>query len=87
MASPTLGSCVLLVAGALADMKRCGQELSTVARSGSISSLLAFFPCPSFLGIEPSRVDGKSDDAGSAFSADGSSMDVPDVTAGAKAIC
>ena len=38
---PTPGSCVLLVASALAEVKRCGQELSTVVRSGSISSLLS----------------------------------------------
>jgi len=41
VASWTVGSGGLMVAGALAEAKRCGQELSTVARSGSISSLSA----------------------------------------------
>jgi len=41
VAPGTVGSGVLLVAGAHAEAKRCGQGLSTVARSGSISSLLA----------------------------------------------
>jgi len=41
VAPGTVGSCVLLAAGGIAEAKRCGQELSTVARSGSISSLLA----------------------------------------------
>ena len=41
VASRTVASGALLVAGALAEAKRCGQELSTVARSGSITSLLA----------------------------------------------
>jgi len=47
-----------------------------------------FFPCPGFLGPVPSRVEGKSDGGSSAFSrAEGSSVYVPGVTAGAKAIC
>lgn len=41
VAPGTVGSGVLLVAGALAELKRCCQELSTVAHPGSISSLLA----------------------------------------------
>src|SRR5260221_14245659 len=44
VASRTIGGGVLLVADALAEAKRCGQELSTAARSGSsgsISSLLS----------------------------------------------
>lgn len=47
-----------------------------------------FFPCPCFLGPAPSRVDGKSDGEGSALpTQEGSSVYVPGVTAGAKAIC
>jgi len=41
VASRTVGGGVLLVADVPAETKRCGQELSVVARSGSISSLLA----------------------------------------------
>jgi hypothetical protein len=47
-----------------------------------------FFPCPGFLGPAPSRVDGKSDGEDSALPREeGSSVYVPGVTAGAKAIC
>ena len=46
-----------------------------------------FFPCPGFLGPAPSRVEGKSDGEGSALPTEGSSVYVPGVTAGAKAIC
>jgi len=47
-----------------------------------------FFPCPGFLGPAPSRVDGKSDGEGPALpTEEGSSVYVPGVTAGAKAIC
>lgn len=46
-----------------------------------------FFPCPGFLGPAPSRVEGKSDGEGSALPRKASSVNVPGVTAGAKAIC
>jgi len=38
VASWTVGSGALMVAGALAEAKRCVQELPTIARSGSILS-------------------------------------------------
>lgn len=41
MASTVVGGGVLLVADALAEVKRCSQELSAIALSGSISSLLS----------------------------------------------
>lgn len=47
-----------------------------------------FFPCPGFLGPAPSRVDGKSDGEGPALPMEEkSSVYVPGVTKGAKAIC
>lgn len=41
MASRTIGSGVLPVADAFSEVKRCVQELSAVARSGSTSSLFS----------------------------------------------
>jgi hypothetical protein len=47
-----------------------------------------FFPCPGFLGPAPSRLVGKRDGEASALpKEESSSVNVPGVTAGAKAIC
>lgn len=67
-------------------MKEERKRMNALGGRGMWSSAF-FFPCPGFLGPEPSRFDGKSDGGGSALSIDGSSVNVHGVTAGAKAIC
>lgn len=46
-----------------------------------------FFPCPGLRGAVPSRFEGKREDVVSVLSTKDSSVNVPGVTAGAKAIC
>jgi hypothetical protein len=67
-------------------MKEERKRMKALGGRGMWSSAF-FFPCPGFLGPAPSAVEGKSEGADSALSTEGSSVNVPGVTAGAKAIC
>ena len=67
-------------------MKEERKRMNAFGGRGMWSSAF-FFPCPGFRGVVPSGVDGNSDGGESKPSTKDSSVNVPGVTAGAKAIC
>jgi len=67
-------------------MKDERKRMKALGGRGMWSSAL-FFPCPGFRDAVPSVADGKSEGGDSVLSTRGSSVNVPGVTAGAKAIC